>query len=134
MDELTLRPADPAELAACGIIWRDAINDYLRPLGQADLPDEFGPIGRLHAHTQATDPERFVVALRPLRGADGHRGTTTSYGPRGAIGAEIVAFGSAVVRGAQDLDSGGPARPLWYLSMLFVRPDAQGAGLGRARP
>ena len=132
LDELTLRPADPAELAACGIIWRDAINDYLRPLGQADLPDEFGPIGRLHAHTQATDPERFVVALRPLRGADGHRGTTTSYGPRGAISAEIVAFGSAVVRGAQDLDSGRPARPLWYLSMLFVRPDAQGAGLGRA--
>ena len=71
----------------------------------ADEPGSTGRLGRLHAHTLATDPDRFVVACR--RGGDGRD--------------EVVAFGSAVVRDA-----------VWFLSMLFVRPDLQAAGLGRA--
>jgi GNAT superfamily N-acetyltransferase len=98
------RPARPDELAECGAIWREALNDYLVPLNQNEIPDELGPLGRLHAHTQATDPERFVVATVPA-----------------PAGERIVAFGSALVRG-----------PIWFLSMLFVRPEAQGQGLGRA--
>lgn len=138
LDQITLRPAEPDEVAACGVIWRDAINDYLRPLGQTEIPDELAPIGRLHAHTRATDPERFVVALRQSRDevgrvTEGHGGGARGGGGRGgADGVEIVAFGSAIVRGTQGPDASGPARQLWYLSMLFVRPDAQRAGLGRA--
>jgi GNAT superfamily N-acetyltransferase len=97
------RPARADELAECGRIWREALNDYLGRLNQTEIPAELGPLGRLHAHTQATDPERFMVATVPAAG-----------------GERIVAFGSAVVRG-----------PVWFLSMLFVRPDAQGQGLGR---
>ncbi len=105
------RPARPDEIPECGRIWRDSINDYIRPLGQPEIPDQLAGIGRLHDHTRSTDPERFIVAVRP--GEDGER---------------IVGFGSALVRGAPGVGRG----PFWYLSMLFVRPDAQGEGLGRA--
>ncbi|MGZ8501856.1 MAG: GNAT family N-acetyltransferase [Candidatus Limnocylindrales bacterium] len=98
------RLARSDDLAECGWIWREALNDYLLRLNQIEIPDELGPLGRLHAHTQATDPERFLVATVPAPG-----------------GERIVAFGSAVGRG-----------PIWFLSMLFVRPEAQGQGLGRA--
>ena len=67
-------------------------------------PTSSGRLGRLHAHALATDPDRFVVATVPSAG-----------------GNRIVGFGSAVERGS-----------IWFLSMLFVRPEAQGQGLGRA--
>jgi GNAT superfamily N-acetyltransferase len=105
------RPAREDELAECGRIWREAINDYIRPLAQPEIPDELAGIGRLHGHTRSTDPDRFVVAVRPAD--DGER---------------IVGFGSAVIRGTPGEGRG----PIWYLSMLFVRPEAQGEGLGRA--
>lgn len=119
------RPARPDEVPECGRIWREALNDYLRPLNQQEVPDELGPISRLHGHTQATDPERFVVATRPAR--DGESGDG-SYDDGGNGGVRIVGFGSAVVRGEADGRSGA----LWFLSMLFVRPEAQGEGLGQA--
>lgn len=109
------RPARPDEVPECGRIWREALNDYLRPLNQQEVPDELGPIGRLHGHTLATDPDLFVVTTRP--GRDGESG-----------GERIVGFGSAVVRG----EGGGGGGRLWFLSMLFVRPEAQGEGLGQA--
>ena len=132
LGEITLRPAEPDDVAACGVVWRDAINDYLRPLGQGDIPDELGPIGRLHAHTRATDAERFLVALRPASTTNGRPGHIATNGHRDGLGSEVVAFGSAIVRGGEDRVSGGQAGALWYLSMLFVQPDAQGVGLGRA--
>jgi GNAT superfamily N-acetyltransferase len=111
------RPARPDEIPECGRIWREAYNDYLRPLNQREVPEELGPIGRLHAHTQATDPEGFVVATR-----------AAAAGKPGGSVERIVGFGSAVVRGG----SGTDADRLWFLSMLFIRPEAQGQGLGRA--
>jgi GNAT superfamily N-acetyltransferase len=100
---LTYRPARPDELATCEAIWRESINDYIVPLGQVEIPAVVSPAIRLFTHLQATDPERFLVATVP----DGH-------------GERAIAFGSAVVR-----------ERLWYLSMLFVLPEAQGAGIGR---
>jgi len=101
-DGLVIRPARPDDIAACTEIWRVSISDYIGRLGQAELPREVGPLSRLYAHLQATDPERFIVATRP-----GESG-------------EIVAFGAATIR-----------EQLWYLSMLFVMPEFQGTGLGR---
>lgn len=98
-DALRLRPAGADELEACAEIWRVSINDYIGRIGQPDVPTEVGPLLRLYAHLQGTDPERFVVAL------DGDR---------------VVGFASAVQR-----------ERLWFLSMCFVLPEAQGSGVGR---
>ncbi len=76
--ELAYRPATPDDLAACERIWVVGINDYLRPMNLPAVPDDNPGLRRLHAHTLATDPERFWVAAR---------------------GDRVVAFGSAVERG-----------------------------------
>jgi GNAT superfamily N-acetyltransferase len=102
--ELTYRRAHPGELAACAQIWRTSINDYTVPLGQHEIPPESNQVTRLFSHLQATDPERFIVAASP--DGDDER---------------IVAFASAVIR-----------ERLWFLSMLFVLPELQGLGVGRA--
>jgi GNAT superfamily N-acetyltransferase len=103
---LTYRPARPDELAICADIWRVSINDYIRPLGQVEVPPEQAPLLRLYAHLQATDPDRFVVGVTP--------------DPDQASGERVVAFAAAVVR-----------ERLWFLSMCFVLPEAQGRGVGR---
>ena len=104
--DLAYRPARGDELADCAAIWRVSINDYLRPLGQAEIPDEVAGLLRLYGHLQATDPERFVVGTQPDEAVEG--------------GERVVAFASAVRR-----------ERLWFLSMCFVLPEAQGAGVGR---
>lgn len=100
---LTYRPVRIDEIPACAGIWRAAINDYVGRLGQGEIPPEINPVTRLFRHLQSTDPERFIVATQPAPG-----------------GERLVAFASAVVR-----------ERLWYLSMLFVLPELQGAGVGR---
>ena len=90
-------------MEACAAIWRVAINDYIVRLGQNEMPPELKPVIRLFVHLHSTDPERFIVATVP--DVDGER---------------IIAFAAAIVR-----------ERLWYLSMLFVLPEFQGAGLGR---
>ena len=97
---LTFRPATVEELPTCTAIWRTSINDYIRRLGQPEIPPEVNPVTRLFVHLRTTDPERFLVAV----GGD----------------EQIVAFGAAIVRDG-----------LWYLSMLFVLPEFQAAGVGR---
>ncbi len=106
-DEVAYRPVRPDELSACAEVWRDGINDYTRRLNQPDVPPETASLIRLYAHLQSTDPERFVVATLPAAEPGGEE--------------RIVAFAAALMR-----------ERLWFLSMLFVRPELQGAGLGRA--
>lgn len=102
--ELTYRPVRVDEIETCARIWRTAINDYIVRLGQEEVPPEMNPVIRLFTHLQSTDPERFIVASRPDEtGAE-----------------EIVSFALAISR-----------ERLWYLSMLFVLPELQGAGIGR---
>ncbi len=100
-DQLIYRQAEAGEVETCAGIWRTAINDYIVHLGQGEIPPEVNPIVRLFTHLRATDPERFVVASQ---GADGR----------------VVGFASAISRDR-----------IWYLSMLFVLPEHQGAGVGR---
>ena len=103
---LSYRPVRPEELAMCAEIWRDSINDYTRRLNQPDLQTDTAPLLRLYAHLQATDPERFVVAVSS-DGADGS-------------GERLVGFAAAAQR-----------EHLWFLSMCFVRPEIQAVGVGR---
>ena len=111
VDDLTYRPVRLGEIEACAGIWRTSINDYIVALGQDEIPPEMNPIIRLFTHLQSTDPERFVVATFPAE-AD-------AAGDGGA-GERVAAFAAAVSR-----------ERLWYLSMLFVLPELQGAGVGR---
>jgi GNAT superfamily N-acetyltransferase len=108
--ELTCRPADPSEIAACVEIWRASINDYIVPLGQPEIPPATNHVTRLFTHLQASDPDRFLVTTT-TNGSDGSSGATAE---------RVVAFVSAIVR-----------ERLWYLSMLFVLPEFQAAGIGR---
>jgi predicted N-acetyltransferase YhbS len=75
---IEIRLANEADLPACAALWRDALNDYMGRLNLPLVPDELAPIGRLHAHVRATDPDLFRVAVD----ADG----------------QIVAFTAAVQR------------------------------------
>ena len=102
---IAYRRATGDDLVACAGIWRDSINDYTRRLNQPDIPDDLAAILRLYGHLHATDPDGFVVAER-----------TTDGDPPA-----VVAFAASVRR-----------EDLWFLSMLFVLPDAQAAGIGRA--
>lgn len=99
------RRATESDLAACARIWRDGLNGYFEGLGLPPVPEENPAVGRLHRHTLASDPDRFVVATRDRAGS----------------GEEVVAFASAIERG-----------PVWFLSMLFVDPAEQARGVGRA--
>lgn len=106
-EPLTYRPADADDIEVCGAIWRTAINDYIVQLGQGEIPAEMNPVVRLFTHLRATDPERFVVATLPTDGLS-------------PPAERVVAFASAISR-----------ERIWYLSMLFVLPELQGAGIGR---
>ena len=103
--EISFRAGRERDLPECNRIWRESIDHYLLPMGFPPLPMDNPSLRRLHAHTLATDPSRFVVAERRVR--TGRQ--------------RIVAFGSAVERG-----------DMWFLSMLFVEPGAQERGIGRA--
>ena len=130
-DAVRYRPATEADLPACEAIWRDGLNDYLLPLGQYEVPAHNPSLRLLHAHTLTTDPGRFWVATRG--GLDGTaEGVTVApegaapegAAPEGAApggGERLIAFASAVRRG-----------PVWFLSMLFVRPGQQANGVGRS--
>ncbi|MES2210714.1 MAG: GNAT family N-acetyltransferase [Chloroflexota bacterium] len=103
--DIAFRRAVPGDLPACEEIWRDGLNDYLLPLGEMEIPPDNATLRQLHAHVLATDPELFWVATRPDELGD----------------ETLVAFAAAARRGR-----------VWFLSMLFVRPGLQRAGLGRA--
>ncbi len=102
-DGVTIRRASREDLPACEETWRDGLNDYLLPLGQMEIPSDNPALRQLHAHMQATDPDLFRVAIR-----------TDASGDQRQVG-----FCAAVRRGQ-----------VWFLSMLFVRPGEQSAGIG----
>jgi len=112
--KLRYRRATEADLPACELAWRDGLNDYLVPLGQYEVPADNPALRLLHAHTLATDPDRFWVATR------GAPADAAADAPDDAA-AEVIGFAAAVRR-----------ESVWFLSMLFVRPGDQSAGIGRA--
>ncbi len=104
-DGLRLRAARADELPACADVWRAGLDGYGPRVGRSPMVSAPGPLLALLAHLRRTDPERFLVAVRPEAG-----------------GAErVVAFASASRRDH-----------VWFLGMLFVHPDEQARGLGRA--
>ena len=87
MQDPDIRPARPEDLEDCAAIWHASLNDYIgpaRPAGVAVRSEPASP--RLYRHTQGTDPERFVVAVRD---------EPSEAAPNGE---RIVAFASACVR------------------------------------
>jgi len=121
--DVRYRPATEADLPACGAIWRDGLNDYLVPLGQYEVPADNPTLRLLHAHTLATDPEWFWVATSVGLDAATDSVPATPEAAMGDGGEHLIAFASAVRRG-----------PVWFLSMLFVRPGQQANGVGRSQP
>ena len=104
-DGLVLRAVRADELPACADVWRAGLDGYGPRVGRPPMIATAGPIVALLAHLRATDPDRFLVAVRPEAGGAGR----------------IVAFVSASRR-----------EHVWFLGMLFVHPDEQERGLGRA--
>jgi GNAT superfamily N-acetyltransferase len=103
-EAITYRYATDDDLTTCTQIWASGIGDYYRNrLHQIWEPGDLEPLRRLLAHLRTTDPELFLVA---------------AAGP--ADDARVLGFGSANRRG-----------PTWYLSMLFIEPNAQSEGIGR---
>lgn len=108
MQEPEIRPVRPDELEDCARVWHAALNDYLVRLNQPEWPFDPKGITALYRHTQGTDPDRFLVAVRSdPADSDPSR-------------ERIVAFASAIVRETH-----------WFLSMLFVLPEEQASGVGR---
>ncbi len=103
---ILVRPATLGDLPACGSIWHAGLDDYGRRVGRYPMPAPGASFLELLGHLLATDPERFLVAVRPDPDA----------GPEG----RVVAFASAVRR-----------EHVWFLAMLFVDPIEQSHGLGR---
>ncbi len=103
-DGLALRRARPDEMAACAEIWRAGLDGYGERVGRPPTLAAPGPLVTLLGHLRSTDPEGFLVATRPARGDAG-----------------VVGFASAIRRAG-----------VWFLGMLFVHPDEQARGVGRA--
>ena len=106
---VTYRPPRPTELADCALVWYSAVDEYMARLNKPLPPPYLDPLMLLLDHLRATDPERFLVAVRPAESGAG-RGRE-----------RIVGFGIAAQR-----------ENVWFLSQLYVLPDEQRHGIGRA--
>jgi GNAT superfamily N-acetyltransferase len=106
---VTYRPPQPAELADCALIWYSAVDEYMARLNRP-LPSPYlDPLLALLTHILTTDPERFLVAVE------------ARHPERGQLRERVVGFGVAVQR-----------ERVWFLSQLYVLPEHQGRGIGRA--
>jgi GNAT superfamily N-acetyltransferase len=104
---VSYRPPRPSELADCALIWYSAVDEYMARLNRP-LPSPYlDPLLTLLQHLLSTDPERFLVAVKPRNGASG-------------VKDRVVGFGVAVQR-----------ERVWFLSQLYVLPEEQGRGVGR---
>jgi GNAT superfamily N-acetyltransferase len=109
-ESLSYRPPRRGELADCALVWYSAVDEYMARLNRP-LPSPYlDPLLGLLEHLLITDPERFLVAVRPA---------TPGVGNRGAE--RVVGFGIAVQR-----------EHVWFLSQLYVLPEEQHHGIGRA--
>jgi GNAT superfamily N-acetyltransferase len=111
--EVRYRQGEEADLPRAAAVFRAALNAYLVPAGQRPIPDDDQQTP-VYRHLLAHDAERFWVAeaaVEELAGEDG--GTLERSGRR------IVGWGCGLVRG-----------DWWFLSNLFVLPEAQGLGVG----
>jgi GNAT superfamily N-acetyltransferase len=106
---VTYRPPRRSELADCARVWHTAVDDYMARLNRPLPSPHLSPLLALLNHLLDTDPERFLVAVRPA-----------GSGP-GSSHEVIVGFAIAAQR-----------EHVWYLSQLYVLPDEQGCGIGRA--
>ena len=100
----TIRPMTSGDLDDCVDVLETALDDLYERSGQPRLPRASASLRALLAHLLETDPGLARVAEAGRAG-----------------GRRIVAFGNAYRR-----------ERFWYLAFLFVRPEAQRAGLGRS--
>jgi GNAT superfamily N-acetyltransferase len=111
--EVHYRQAVEGDLPRVFQVFRAALNAYLVPAGQPEIPDE-DPPEPAYRHLLRHDGERFWVAeavVEELTG--GVPGTLAGDGE------QVVGWGCGLVRG-----------DWWFLSSLFVLPEAQGLGVG----
>jgi GNAT superfamily N-acetyltransferase len=111
--EVTYRRAREEDLPRVFAVFRAALNAYLLPAGQQGIPedDQQSPG---YSHFLRHDGERFWVAEAVVEElAEGGRGAL------GVGGCQIVGWAAGLVRGYW-----------WFLSGLFVLPEAQGRGVG----
>lgn len=143
-EAVTYRSPRPGELAECALVWHAAVDDYMRRLARPLPPPYLEPLLALLAHVLATDPERFLVAVRtgpsvapwePASAAARSTGPARIFSPARASGSgpsralagtvprseRVVGFGIAVQR-----------EHVWFLSQLYVLPEEQRRGIGRA--
>jgi GNAT superfamily N-acetyltransferase len=107
---VVFRPATRRDLADCALIWYSAVEDYMARLNRP-LPSPYlDPLLGLLDHLLVTDPERFLLAVRPVPAGLQDRGADRTIG-----------FGIAVQR-----------EHVWFLSQLYVLPEEQRNGVGRA--
>ena len=107
---LSYRPATRRDLADCALIWYSAVDGYMARLNRP-LPSPYlDPLLALLDHLLLTDPERFMLAVRPA-----------GEGPAARAEARTVGFGIAVQRDH-----------VWFLSQLYILPEEQAHGIGRA--
>ena len=112
--EVRYRRAEEADLPRLFEVFRAALNAYLVPAGQTGISDD-DDVSPAHRHYLRHDGERFWVAEAVVEEL-----TRGGGGSLGSTGRQIVAWGSGLVRG-----------DWWFLSSLFVLPEAQGIGIGR---
>lgn len=113
MPEVKYRRAEEADLPRVFAVFRAALNSYLVPAGQQPIPeDEQQPPS--YPHFLRHDAERFWVAE-----ADVEELNAGGVDSLGVGGRQVVGWGSGLLRG-----------DWWFLSNLFVLPEAHGMGIG----
>ena len=111
---VTYRRAEEADLPRVFAVFRAALNAYLVPAGQTPVPEEDDQ-SPAYRHYLRHDADRFWVAEAEVEQAAAGDDTGTG----GGAGRGIVAWSSGLLRG-----------DWWFLSSLFVLPEAQGRGVG----
>ena len=108
------RQAEERDLPRAFAVFRAALNAYLVPAGQEAMPDDEDQQTPVYRHLLRHDGARFWVAEAFVEDLTG--GVPDTLGDQGH---QIVAWGCGLVRGGW-----------WFLSNLFVLPEAQGLGVG----